>query len=91
MSASDQTANDMFGSLTGFDEIAIRKEFRSDVYSLSNDGPAFLRALIYVDHRRQGIKDADAYKAAMEMTQAEATDYFAPEPDDKADDDLGEA
>lgn len=93
MSATDQTADEMFNSLTGFDEIAIKKEFRSDVYALGKeDKAAFMRALIFTGHRRGGAKDSEAYKAAMDLPQSEVVDYFAAEPDGDAEgDDLGEA
>lgn len=91
MSATDLTANGMFESLNGFDEIAIKKEFRFDVYTLAKeDKAAFMRALIFVDQRRDGLKDSEAYKAAMDLPQSRAVEYFASEPEGEADD-LGEA
>lgn len=96
MSATDQTANDVFNTLTGFDEIAIKREFKADVLTLAKtDKAGFLRALVFIDHRRAGVKDRDAFKATMELLLSEVTDYFADEPaDDDAEaegDDSGEA
>lgn len=96
MSATTETtANGMFETLTGFDEIAIKREFKADIYTLAaEDKAAFMRALIFIDQRRAGLKDAAAYRAAMELPQAASVDYFAaeptPEPTEDGDD-LGEA
>lgn len=92
MSATEHTANEVFNSLNGYDEIAIKKEFRADVYTLAKeDRAAFMRALIFTVHRRDGAKDSDAYKAAMELLQSVTTDYFSDEPEKDEDDPLGEA
>jgi len=91
MSATETTANETFDSLTGFDEIAIRKEFRQDVARLYEaDAMAFIRAMVFVHQRRQGLKDPAAFQAAMEMPQRELQHYFADEPDGEGDG-LGEA
>lgn len=83
-STSDLTGQAFFDTLNGFDEIAITKQFGTDVSQLTTgkDRPGnptmLLRALVFVDHRRRtGAKDAEAYKAAMNLTLTEVHDYFA--------------
>lgn len=102
MSTTDKTADELFGTLTGFDELAIAKHFHTPVQSLIPDpddrrgGPSpwvYFRALVFIDLRRGGTKDADAYKQAMELSVRDAQEYFAdPTPDMDAEDpdtDLG--
>lgn len=73
-------ADDFFMSLNGFDEIAIAKEFKADLNKLREQPFMFLRALVFVDKRRAGLKDSEAYKAAMEATVGQLNGYF-DEPD----------
>ena len=94
MSNCDTSAGDFFLSLTGFDEIAISREFGEDVSRLlpnkDNDGGnpfRWLRSLVFVHQRREGLKDREAFKAAQEIPIRQLQDYFAddePEldPDD---------
>lgn len=95
--SSTQTADEFFVSLNGFDEIAIAKHYGTQLHSLhpSAGGSPFiyLRALAFIDLKRGGIADKDAFKQAMELTVEQAQGYFAdPEPDVDPDDpetDLG--
>lgn len=83
MSAGQHAAGDLFASLSGHDEVEIRKEFREDVYRLAKEGPAtFTRALIYVAERRDGHSVGIAYGTAMNLPQAEVTDYFTDEAEE---------
>lgn len=80
---SDLTADAMFDSLTGYDEIAVRKSFDANVVNLSQTDPLqFLRALVFVAERRGGLKDAAALKAAQTLTLGETADYFADDPEE---------
>ncbi|RYB90999.1 hypothetical protein EUA93_18870 [Nocardioides oleivorans] len=85
------TANDMFESLTGFDEIAIAAHFGRKITALGVDAQenaenpdpfTFLRALIFVDKRRQNMNDPDAYKAVQALTIAETQGYFSEDDDE---------
>lgn len=94
MSTTETTIQEMAESLTGYDELAIKKEFRLTVSALVNDGDtiASMRAYVFVHQRRQGLKDSEAYAAAMEMRQADILAYFsAGDDDEEPADDLGEA
>lgn len=98
MSATTTTADEAFDSLNGFDEIAIAKQFGNQIHQLHPDNPGgspfgFLRALVFVDLRRNGEKDAEAFTKAMTLSVRDLNTYFAeaePEIDpDDPDTDLG--
>lgn len=70
-------------SLNGFDEIAISKAFGADIMDLQQAKPmSFLRALVFVLKRREGMKDGEAKNAALTLTIREVNDTFADEEDD---------
>jgi hypothetical protein len=80
VSQSDQTAEQVFDSVTGFDEIAISQHFGRTVMEMAEKDPSmFVRALIFVAKRREGATDDEARNAALEMPFKEYSDYFAPE------------
>jgi hypothetical protein len=85
MSATDKTANEVFESLNGFDEIAIKVQFGQTVNELAGPAEAvtFLRALIFTEHRRAGMKDHPAWEAAMNMRVGDVRDYFADDDEDR--------
>lgn len=77
------------GSVTGFDEIAIAKAFDMDLIDMQQRGRSTLmmRALLFVARRREGVKDAEARKAVLEMPLNELMEHFADveeeiDPDD---------
>lgn len=77
----DLTAEEVFDSLNGFDEIAIRKVFGATVLDLSNsDRLMFARSLVFTVKRREGLSDKDAHKATLEMTIKEVGDFFPEAP-----------
>jgi hypothetical protein len=91
MSRSDQTADDFFATLNGFDELAIVKHYGTPIHQLHpNSGGSpfvFLRALAFIHLRRHDTSDRDAYKQSMDLTVTESQEYFAdPEPDLDPDD-----
>lgn len=63
-------------SMSGFEEIAIMNHFKSDLNSLQHKGTLGLRAFAYLVHRRAGMRDRDAYRAAMEARADSLTDMF---------------
>ena len=80
---SSITPSEMVESLTGFDELAIQKHMGVDPYSDAERKPmAVIRALIFIQHRRDGLKDAEAKEAAMSMPMREVEDFFADEEDE---------
>lgn len=89
------TADEMLSSLNGFDELAIGKHFGAPIQALIPDpekigGPSpwvYFRALAFIDLRRGGKSDKDAYAEAMGLTVIDSQDYFATpsadiDPDD---------
>lgn len=80
---------DEVGALTGFDELAIEARFRGDFNSLN---PTMtMRALVFVQLRREGRDDKGAYGEAMRLTLKEVNERFEkPEkPVEDEDDDEG--
>lgn len=77
MSETQQTSEEVFDSLTGFDEIAIAQHFGQTVMDLAaKDQSMFGRALIFVVKRREGANDDDARNAALGLTMKEYVAYF---------------
>lgn len=77
--------SDVVKSLTGYDEIAIAKEFGHDFEIVLNKPLVLGRALIFIEKRREGLTDKDAKKSAMNMRLGDVDDYFDEEPDDAED------
>ncbi|MCM0618778.1 hypothetical protein [Nocardioides bruguierae] len=75
------TVDEMIQSLTGFDELAIEKHFNGfDIYT---DGEArgirAMRALAFVQFRRNEMKDLDAFKAAQGLSFREVSSMYLPD------------
>lgn len=72
----------LFGSLTGFEEIAVRRMFGTSATALAKsaetefDVPMFLRALSFVLAKRAGAGDADAFTEVMRRTTADVMTAF---------------
>lgn len=77
-----KSAGDTFLSLNGFDEIAIAATFGSHVTDLRKLPLTFLRALVFVDQRRQGLNDKDAHKHALSLSIGHVQAYFPDDVDD---------
>jgi hypothetical protein len=77
-------------TLTGFDELAIERVFKRPLEKLPS--VVGVRALLFVRLRREGAKDTDAYKTAMNLTLGRLEDLFErPTEDDEEEDAPGEA
>lgn len=79
--ATQKSADEVFESLNGFDEIAIERAF-GEVTSLKDKPMMFLRALLFTEKRRDGQTDREAKQAAMDATMSDLMDYFRPDEDD---------
>lgn len=81
MPQTDVPVEDFLKSLNGFDEIAIARAFDgADVSAgLAKRPSTLLRALVFVDQRRKGMRDPEAHQAALALTLDELEAYF---PDD---------
>lgn len=79
------TMSEVSNTLTGYDEIAITKEFGKDFAVLVNYPTSLGRALIFILKRREGLTDKEAKRAAMEMRLGDVNDFFEDESDDDED------
>lgn len=91
------SADEVLGTLTGYDEIAIAKKFGAEVLDLMETRPLTgLRALVYIqkrrelttEHTKQSSVDQAAYEHVMGLTVTQVQDLIADDEDDE--DDLGE-
>lgn len=83
MGQVQQTAEEAFDSLTGFDELAIAAQFGRTVTQLAEQDPTmFGRALVFVVKRRDGASDGEAKDAAFEMTLKDLNENFFATPSD---------
>ncbi len=75
------TIEDVVGSLSGFDEVAIEQKFKGDLGSLNNTMTA--RALVFVLERRAGKDDKAAYGESMRLTLKDVNARFSGSGDDE--------
>jgi len=71
----EQTVEEFAESLTGFEEIAITKQFGGELDSLP--GSMAGRAMVFTDLVRSGAAVDDAYRQSMEMGLKAVNKYFA--------------
>ena len=80
------TVRDSVGALTGFDELAIEAKFGSDFNALN--ATMTMRALVFVQLRREGRDDKGAYGEAMRLTLKAVNERFEkPDTPDEDDED----
>lgn len=80
---SPLTADDMAKSLTGYDQLAITRAFGESLAQMAQTDPDMVvRGLIFVDRRRDAVKDPAAHREAMDLPLGEVRGYFTgtPEP-----------
>lgn len=77
------SADEFMETLTGFDEIAIEKAWGKDVMALAQGSPTtLLRALVFVERRRDGLNDHEAKDAVLGMTLREVNERFVDDEDE---------
>lgn len=64
-------------SLNGYEEQDIFAAFGEDIMAMREKPSRFIRALVFVEKRREGVKPADAKKAALELTMRDIEERFA--------------
>lgn len=74
---------EMFKSLNGFEEISIEKTFRTAAFKLATaaeqgDPVPLMRALLFVEEKRAGAKDGEAYRSVMTRRVDEVVGRFRP-------------
>jgi hypothetical protein len=90
MSETDQTAFEVFNSVTGFDEMAIAQHFGRTVGDLfTGDSSMWARAMAFVVKRRAGANDDDARNASLEMSLLQLSEFFAEESEGSGKDEPG--
>lgn len=80
-----QTGDEVFDSLTGFEEIAIAQTFRRTVGDLAQNDPLQLnRALVFALMRRSGdLSPKEAYTHVQQLGTKAVRDYFAVTPNER--------
>lgn len=74
--------DEMANSLDGWDELAVKKFFKDSLSNIGKeDAMAFMRVLYFVHLRKGGVKDPDAYNAAMGMSLKALGETFGSVPD----------
>lgn len=68
-------------SLNGWEEIAVQKTFGFSIDKFEEHGTIGIRALAYVELKREGANDKAAHKAAMDLTLRELVERY-PEMDE---------
>lgn len=66
-------------SLTGFDEIAIERSFKRDISKLKEQPFQGMRAVAFVEERRKGMKDSEAYEFVMGLSIKDVSARYADE------------
>lgn len=80
------TADEVLESINGFEEAAVEKAFGSDPIELAqgNKYMKFIRALVFVVKKREGLNDVQARQAAMEMPMSELQNFFVEPEEEEA-------
>lgn len=94
---TDRTMSEVIDDMTGFDEIAVAKQFNGfNVYDAAGDeiaGPKnsdmvmLSRVAIFLVKRTEGLADAAAYQFAMELPGKRCLGFFPDEAEELDPDD----
>ena len=76
MTENKNTLEELAESLNGFDEIAVQRSFGFSIDDFENQGTLGIRALVFVEFRREGDNDKTAYQRAMDLTMRELIDRY---------------
>lgn len=84
MSAEKIHPEEYFKSLNGFEELAIERMFHRSTGELAmraEQGDVFglMRSLLFVEARRAGVKDGQAYRDVMNLSAVDVAEQFEPE------------
>lgn len=95
MQKTQQTFNEMIESLTGFEEDRVEAHYGRDVYTLLDvNSTKAMRAVIFIDQIREGMKSATAdenkvvqaaKKHAQSLTVREVSNYFGDDDEENSD------
>ena len=73
---------DLAESLNGWEELAVEKNFGFSMDKFEDHGTIGIRALAFVEFKRDGMKDTAAHKAAMDLALRELIDRYPEMKDD---------
>lgn len=79
MSKVNVTAEEVLWSINRFDKIAVQMMFGMSLVDIqqSGDDSELIRALAFIQMRRDGAKDDEAREASFALTLRELTEYFS--------------
>ncbi len=86
VNAERPAVEDVLGSLSGWDELAIRQFFGARWSEMLQDDASMLtRAMVFtVERRKDGVEDGAAYRAAMALTLSQVNDMFSDDDPEAA-------
>lgn len=83
---TQHSITELVSSLTGYEDQAIEDRFgRTIAQLLDANAIKACRALLFVEAKRRGVRDGDAYKQVMGMTISEVDSSFKDEAEDADD------
>lgn len=83
MTTETHTLEELAESLNGWEELAVVKAFGFTIDDFENQGTLGIRALAFIEFKREGAKDPAAHKAAMDLSVRELVDRY-PEMNEDA-------
>lgn len=70
-------------SLNGWEELAVQKTFGFSIDTFEDHGTLGIRALAFVEFKREGQKDTAAHKSAMDLRLRELIERYPEMNEDK--------
>lgn len=84
--AAQKAVQEAIKSMTGFDEIAVKQKFGTPIVELlQGDQLQGLRAILFVEFRRDGKKDDEAFHRAQEISISEVNERIGGKADGLSD------
>lgn len=86
MTTEIHTLEELAESLNGWEELAVVKAFGFTIDDFENQGTLGIRALAFVEFKRDGAKDPAAHKAAMDLSISELVSRYPEMNEDEVPD-----
>ena len=86
MTTETRKLEELAESLNGWEEIAVVKAFGFTIDDFENQGTLGIRALAFVELKREGQKDAAAHQAAMDLSIRDLVSRYPEMNSDEAPD-----
>lgn len=84
MTTETNRLEELAESLNGWEELAVQKAFGFNIDDFENQGTLGIRALAFVEFKREGQKDAAAHRAAMDLSVRALIDRYPEMAEDAA-------